>query len=72
MAGMFSSPDLPSPPPPTAPPEAEDPEVRAAARRQRVAAAQMRGRASTILTGEQGDPDLGLVRRSGLKRVLGE
>lgn len=65
----FSAPSIPAPAPPPPVPTREDPEVQEAARRQRTAAANARGRASTILTGELGVT--GAQGTTGRPRLLG-
>ncbi len=69
MSAIFS-PIKPTPlPPAPEPPRRDDPEVTEAARRTRLAAAQARGRAATILTGARGlTGDAPAVR----KTLLGE
>lgn len=48
-----SAPSMPAAPPPT--PTPDDPAIAAAKEKQRLAALQRQGRASTILTGNNGD-----------------
>jgi hypothetical protein len=69
MGGFISKPSIPAPAPPPPVPVREDPEVQEAARRSRVAAANARGRGSTILTGELGVT--GAQGTSGRPRLLG-
>jgi hypothetical protein len=65
MSAIFSPPKpVPLPPPPP-PPSRDDPAVTEAARRARLAAAQARGRAATILTGARGlTGDAPVVRKT--------
>jgi len=67
MGAIFSKPETPAAPPPPPPPSpvSEDPTVRAATnealRREQAAQRNIRGRASTLLTGGQGvsgDPNV--------------
>jgi len=67
MAGVFSKPEIPAAPPPPPPPSpvSEDPTVRAATsealRKEQAAQRNIRGRASTLLTGGRGvsgDPNV--------------
>lgn len=68
MGGLFGG--GPSAPPPLPPlPTPEDPAVKERERRERLAAARRRGRASTIVSGPLGDSDQGPVDR---KRLLGQ
>ena len=53
MGGLFGSSTPRMPPPPPPPPQARDPEAQAAAARARAASRGRRGRAATILRGEQ-------------------
>ncbi len=65
----FFAPSPPSLPPPPPAPSREDPAVEEARRRQAIAARQARGRASTILTGGEGDASPAPAVR---KALLGE
>lgn len=66
----FFAPSPPSPPPPPPPPPTrEDPAVEEARRRILAATRRAKGRASTILTGGQGDTADAPVER---KTLLGE
>lgn len=66
---MFSPPSIPAPPPPPAP--VTTPEVNGAAEAERQRAARAKGRASTILTGGQGDTTGAPVEKPALKALLG-
>ncbi len=71
----FFAPSPPSLPPPPPAPSREDPAVEEARRRQLRAARQARGRASTILTGGEGDVSPApAIRKAllGAKTLLGE
>lgn len=65
---MFSQPSIPTP---VAPPAINDAEVQAAALAERERAARAKGRASTILTGGEGDTTGAPVERPALKALLG-
>ncbi len=66
----FFAPSPPSPPPPPPPPPTrEDPAVEEARRRALAANRRAKGRASTILTGGEGDASTPPIER---KSLLGE
>jgi hypothetical protein len=65
---MFG-PSMPSAPPPA--PTQDDGAVKAAAEAERRRASNAKGRASTILTGGQGDTTGAPVERPALKALLG-
>lgn len=65
----FASPSIPSAPPPA--PTQSDAEVQAAALAERRRAANAKGRASTILTGGEGDTTGAPVAKPALKNLLG-
>ena len=66
MGGLFSSPKPPPAPAPVMPPTRDDSAVKDAQERQRKAAQNARGRASTVLTS-----DLGLTGSRDRPRLLG-
>ena len=65
---MFSQPSILTP---AAPPSINDNEVQAAALAERQRAARAKGRASTILTGGEGDTTGAPVQKPALKALLG-
>lgn len=70
MGGIFSSPSPTPPAPPPPPPTVSDSEVKSAARDERLRRSKTSGRASTILTGNQGT-DTSAATVSGSK-LLGQ
>lgn len=66
MAALFSSPSYPKPQPAPAAPMPTDPQVQAIAAAQSAQAASAAGRASTILTGGQGDTSTAPVGKTML------
>lgn len=69
MGGLFSSAKMPNVPAVPPAPAKTDAEIEEAARKERLAQRQRRGRASTILTGSGGVQDQAPV---GKKTLLGE
>ena len=71
MGSLFGSSRPPALPPPPPVPDPNGPEIEAARRKRRLAEQKRAGRASTIVTGGEGDTSTAQVKHPGLRKLLG-